>query len=231
MGLELVEIVMEVEQTFGIIVSDDDAPQIRTVGELHEYVLDWRERERQPECPTGRVFRDIRRVLTATTSVSKQAVRPSTELKTILPPGTRRRVWRRLEQDVSGRLSRLRLPFRLGPIVASLCFVAGVVGIAILMPHVGMANAIVLGVPATLATSLLIFFVTRPLAVVFPPGVVTVGDLVTATLPPGYEEALKQPMTDQEVWEKLQGIVADILGLNVEDITPSARFVEDLGAG
>ena len=32
MGLELVEIVMEVEETFGVIVSDEAAPEIRTVG-------------------------------------------------------------------------------------------------------------------------------------------------------------------------------------------------------
>jgi acyl carrier protein len=38
-------------------------------------------------------------------------------------------------------------------------------------------------------------------------------------------------MTDEDVWEKLQKIVADILGVKVEKVTPSARFVEDLGAG
>jgi acyl carrier protein len=38
-------------------------------------------------------------------------------------------------------------------------------------------------------------------------------------------------MTNQEVWEKLREIVAETLGLKAEDITPSARFVEDLGAG
>lgn len=32
MGLELVELVMEVEETFGIIVSDEAAANIRTVG-------------------------------------------------------------------------------------------------------------------------------------------------------------------------------------------------------
>jgi hypothetical protein len=130
MGLELVEIVMAAEETFGIIVSDDDAFQIRTVGEFHKYILDRREEQRQQACPTGRAFRDIRRVLTETTSTPKQAIRPSTELKTVLPPRTRRRVWNRLLQDVPGRRRALRLPFRLGPIIAGLCVVAGVTGTA-----------------------------------------------------------------------------------------------------
>ena len=230
MGLELVEILMEVEETFGIIISDDDAPQIRTVGQLHEYILEYRRKEMQQGCPTGRVFRDIRRVLTTTTSVPRRAIRPSTELTTILPLRGRRRVWNRLQQDVPGRRRALRLPFRLGPIMAGLCVSTGVVGTAIIMPHVGIVNAIVLGVTATLTTLLLIVFITRPFAVAFPDGVVTVGDLATATLPPGYEEAVKQQMTDQEVWEKLQKIVADILSVKVDAITASSRFVEDLGA-
>ena len=42
MGLELVEIVMEVEETFGIVVSDNAATQISTVGQLHEYIIESR---------------------------------------------------------------------------------------------------------------------------------------------------------------------------------------------
>jgi hypothetical protein len=57
------------------------------------------------------------------------------------------------------------------------------------------------------------------------------GSVSTATLPPAYEAAAKQQMTDQEVWDKLQEIVAEALGLKIEDITPTARFIEDLGAG
>jgi len=231
MGLELVEIVMKVEETFGVIVSDDAAPDMRTVGQLHEYILDYRDQEKQQGCPTGWVFRDIRRVLTGTTSAPRRAIRPSTELRTILPPLTRRRVWKTLQQDVPGRLRGLRLPFRLGPIITGLSVLAGVVGVAIIVPHVGFVHAVVLGLTAIITTLLLIFFTTRPFAVAFPHGVVTVGDLAVAELPPGYEDAVKQQMTDEEVWERLQKIVAEILGVKSEDITPSARFVEDLGAG
>ena len=46
-----------------------------------------------------------------------------------------------------------------------------------------------------------------------------------------FQDAAKQQMTDQEVWEKLQQIVADCIGVKIEKVTPSARFVEDLGAG
>ena len=101
----------------------------------------------------------------------------------------------------------------------------------LIVPHVGFGYAVTLGGTAIVAMLLLTFFITRPLATAFPRGVVTVGDLTLAALPPGCEAAIKQRMSDGEVWEKLREIVGGILGVTVEDITPSARFVEDLGAG
>ena len=231
MGLDTVEIVMEVEDTFGIVFSDEAAPQIRTVGGLHQYILECRRRNEQQGCATARMFRGIRRFLVETGSVPRRAIRPSTHLTSILPPRHRRRVWISLQASVSGRLRGLRLPFRLGPIIAGLCIAAGVVGMAIVAPQVGAANAIALGVTTTVTMLLLVFFVTRPLAVALPNGVVTVGDVAHAALPPGYGVAAKQEMADEEVWQRLQKIVSDILCVKNEEVTPSARFVEDLGAG
>jgi hypothetical protein len=195
MGLELVELVLEVEEMFGIVVSDNAATQFRTVGQLYEYILEARRQERQVGCSTGRVFLQIRRVLTATTSTPRRAIRPSADLQVLLPPRIRRRVWSRLRQDVSGRLRGLRLPYRLGPTIAWLCVVMGVAGSAVITPDVGIGNAIVLGMTVTVVTLLLFQFASRPLAVAFPRGVVTVGDLAVAALPPGFEDAAKQQMT------------------------------------
>jgi len=128
MGLELVEIVMKAEETFGIIVSDEAAASIGTVGQLHDYILGCRRETQQHGCPTGHVFRDVRRVLMQATSLPRQAIRPSTELKTVLPPRIRRHVWKRLKQEEPGRLRGLRLPFRLGPVLAGACLVSGTIG-------------------------------------------------------------------------------------------------------
>jgi acyl carrier protein len=231
MGLELVEIVLRVEETFGVIVVRDDDFEIKTVGDLHRYIVARRAEQRQHGCPTARAFREIRRVLLETTSTPKQAIRPSTKLAAILPLRICRRVWKELDKELPGQLPVLSLPYRLGPKLAGLCVLAGLVGTVIVAPHIGIGHALVLGATATLLTLLLIFLVSFPFAIAFPRGVVTIGDLAIASLPPGYEDALKQEMTDQEVWERLREIVAETLGLKVEEILPSSRFVEDLGAG
>ena len=40
MGLDIVELVMTVEETFGIEIPDRDAERLRTVGDLYWYVLE-----------------------------------------------------------------------------------------------------------------------------------------------------------------------------------------------
>lgn len=40
MGLDIVEMVMEVERTFGFEIPNADAGRLRTVGDLHRYIRD-----------------------------------------------------------------------------------------------------------------------------------------------------------------------------------------------
>ncbi len=100
-----------------------------------------------------------------------------------------------------GRLPGLRLPCRLEPSIIGLSMMGGVAGTVVITPGVRIGNAIVLGTKATVVTLLPSQVASRPLAIAFPHGVVTVGDLEVATLPPGFENAARQQMTDQEVWE------------------------------
>ena len=224
MGLALIELMMETEEAFGIVISDEAAGEIRTVGDLCDYVLSQR---RQDGCPTARAFREIRRVLVEALGIAPQTVRPSTELETLLPRGMRRRLWRLLRRQCPGRWKGLQLsPWTgravgLTPLVAA-AFVLAQTRVAAALPFAGLL---------ALGIWLLMWISTRPLAVFFPSGLVTVGDVVIGSLPANCEEAARSPLEDEEVWRRLQKIVADNLVVDVERVTRAARFVEDLGAG
>ncbi len=52
MGLDTVELIMEMEETFGIKIDDRDAEQIGTVGQAYRYILG--KLEHGPAAPCGK---------------------------------------------------------------------------------------------------------------------------------------------------------------------------------
>lgn len=86
MGLDTVELVMEIEDEFGFQMSDHDAEVIQTCGQLCAYVLERVKPDplgRTP-CPTARAFHFLRRELMAQVPLPKRSLRPGTKLTDVL---------------------------------------------------------------------------------------------------------------------------------------------------
>ena len=109
MGLELVELVLEVEDTFGFSIADEDAAGLTTMGKLYDYVLAHRFRGKQDACLSSITFYKIRQALMSVLEIPRDAVRVSTELPAIIPK-RRRRTWRAIEKTTGWRLPWLRRP-------------------------------------------------------------------------------------------------------------------------
>ncbi len=114
MGLDLVELTMEVAETFGIAIPDADAAGILTVGELHRYVV---EKLRAGEatltmsgCPSRAAFYRLRRALVEGLGADRRGIRPETPMGSLVAPRGRRASWDRLEQALGVRLPRLVRP-------------------------------------------------------------------------------------------------------------------------
>ena len=84
MGLDGVELVMEFEESFGIVLSSDEAAAIRTVGDAYRCILLKLDVRRSSHCETARRFYQIRRVLMDQLGVARRAVRPSTPIERAL---------------------------------------------------------------------------------------------------------------------------------------------------
>src|SRR5947207_2505256 len=115
MGLDIVEIIMEVEDTFEICIPNEDWAQIPTVGSLHEYILQQRCEQRRrfaanPTCPSLSAFIATRKAIVSVTGVERQSVRPTTNLSLLLPRRRRRSQWRKIAEAAHIRLPRLELP-------------------------------------------------------------------------------------------------------------------------
>src|SRR5688500_14994408 len=101
MGLDTVELVMEIEDEFGFRMPDADAEVIQTCGQLCAYLL----HRIRPDtlgrtaCPAARAFRFLRRELMAQVPLPKSSFRPGTKLSEVLPEPYRDR-WPAIARSV-----------------------------------------------------------------------------------------------------------------------------------
>jgi hypothetical protein len=85
MGLDSVELVMAIEEEFGLDIPDHDAEKMITVGDVYEW-LRFRLSTADPRaCLTQRVFYKLRRALIENYNVSRHTIAPDTRLTELLP--------------------------------------------------------------------------------------------------------------------------------------------------
>ena len=109
MGLDLVELAMEVEETFGFSIPNEDAAALDSVGKLYDYIMAHRFEGKQAGCLTSVAFYRLRRALMPVLGIARSDVRLSADLNAIIP-ARRRRIWSDLQDLVGLRLPELVRP-------------------------------------------------------------------------------------------------------------------------
>ena len=111
MGLDIVELVMDLEDQFGIPIDDDAFGDIETVGQLYDHILLVMRRHpahRIVLCASASCFYHLRRELLADPQMPPTRVRPDSRFADVVPAGQRRRVLTRLTQMLGLPTPRLR---------------------------------------------------------------------------------------------------------------------------
>ncbi len=86
MGLDAVEFVMEIEEEFGISVADDEDEVVffRTLGTVHDYLLEKCEGRKRSDCPTRSAFYRLRHAMSVVLGVEPRSLRPTMPLLPLL---------------------------------------------------------------------------------------------------------------------------------------------------
>ncbi len=223
MGLDAVEIVLQVEEAFSISITDAEASQVRTVGDMHDLVMKKIPQVDREQCLTAKAFYCLRRGLMQMTGRMRGDVRPDTSVDDILPPGRRRRSWPRLAEMTGLKMPALhRPPWIVAAVAVAVTATFGAVCFA------RAPWAMVPGLPLLVLAAVV---VTRPFATVAP-GCATVGDLARAFLARNFRAFSESGgASANEIWDSLQRIIAEELGVRQSDVTRQARFREDLNVG
>jgi acyl carrier protein len=240
MGLDGVEMVMKVEETFDIAIENSEAEQIVAPGQLIELVLSKVGRTDHAACLTQRAFHRLRASLTRRMGFDRKEIKPETKLASLFPRATRKADARRMETDLGMRrkLDFFRPSWLTSWLVGSTFFGGVAVGVFIKWRPISSASLpldLAFGSPIVAGALFMIFFgwagffMTRWMAVEFEPAVKTVGDLsrwIVATSP----EVVGAPpgaWSREQVEEVVRRIVIDTLGCE-KQYRADARFVEDL---
>jgi hypothetical protein len=216
MGLDGVELVMELEDQLGVNIHDEEAGEMRTVGDLVALVTNkvrTAEHGDAEVCPTSRTFYQIRRALLAALPLSRRQIRPSASLDALIPRARRRRVWRQL-REAGLRLPHLDLSLCSAWISfgAAVCVAAA----AILWLKTAWAGWI------SLPVFVLALLIARRFAKAIPVSCTTMRDMsLRATSPIG--------MSDDEIAWRVRTILCEQLGITLEQVGDDSRPLRELG--
>jgi acyl carrier protein len=232
MGLDSVEMVIEVEEAFGIKIPDDVAAAVRTVGDLHQLIVESLGDGRKSSgiCLSAATFRLIRQAVNTGLSV-QTSIRPGDQIDAILPRRHRRQVWSQLTHSLDLRLPSLARSSWVvwSAVVVTLVFAAMATYVAAL--SLGDVLASTIGVLSFFIVATFMAFVTSPLAIYPRPTFASFGGLTNVVLAQNYSQLSNRFKSggSADVWNAVRMIVVEQLGVEPGQVTPNARFVEDLG--
>ncbi|MGD9791433.1 MAG: phosphopantetheine-binding protein [Phycisphaerales bacterium] len=234
MGLEVVEIVMEAEDRFGVSLPDAELEHVRTVADLSALI--WSRLPRSSGvCPTMHEFFEIRRKVVATTRLDRRTVRPTTRIADLFPTHLRRS-WKRLR----------KLDRRVPQLVASpradavMLWVSGISVFLYITTFGTMwgahgVSSLVFSIPILFLWLAGLSIASTRLAMHLPLGIETIGDLARAVAPldtRGMNVSAGSRLLSQiRVLEETRTLVARNLALSLERVRPESDFIKDLGCG
>ena len=229
MGLDAVELVMDVEDHFGISIQNSEAERVRSVGDLVALVQSRIDAAHAATCPTLSSFLQLRSCAREIANDNRLHIRASTRVVDALTRSERQRLWDRLHDLLGTAPPSLRRPPAMRKVLVVLVLAAIISAIA-------TAAAIDLAIlPLTLALAAIITLVLHFLTVRFrivPPDALTTFGAISKRIA-GVTVATKQLhlRSLDEILDELKPIVADTLGVDASDVVSTARFIEDLGMG
>jgi acyl carrier protein len=240
MGLDAVEIVMKVEETFDIAIEDCEAEKILTPHALIELVMSKVGRTDRAVCLTQRAFHRFRASLIRNAGFKREQIKPDVLMTQLFVPEIRKTLLLQLLNDIglSATPEFVRPRWVVNLAVGFSIGVGIFTGIVLLHAPPSsnfVINLIVVspflsGFFAALFTGWLATQFTRILCNDFKPALATVGDFSRWIVAHGPNVVGAPPgqWSREQVEIKIREIVIDALGCE-KDYREDANFLKDLG--
>lgn len=231
MGLDSVELVMDVEKTFGIEIPDSEAEKIFTVGDLHEAV--WRRvtKSSTQTCKSQALFYELRGYAIGKFSVSRKMFRPDNLMDEIIPYTNRRILYHHFAKDNNLKFPSLILSDTWNTILISVgCLLIGVsLLLAIFLYNFFSYRGSIFFLPVIGMLITWIFSqMLNPKRIYIEPK--RVKDFTKMVLAMNYGSyASEMGVNRMEMESVINHLIAEKSGLDLEEIQPEKKFGDDLG--
>jgi acyl carrier protein len=235
MGLDAVELVMALEEEFGISIDDRSAEHMTTPRHVIEFIMARAGTENGPRCLSMKAFHRLRGAMTNSLRVQRKMVRREMKLESLLPWRDRLMQWERLRDAVEMTVwPRLVRPRAVVYVIATLALATfGICWWAQLVVHPNgpraafMAASIIVGSGVGYVCNA----ATRSLKLAIPFEQNTVEKLVRfmALYSGGLGDPRVSRWTRGQIAERVRQITIEQLGINQSQYDEDARFIEDLG--
>jgi len=221
-------LLLAVENAFGFAIAEKDIADLKTLGNLFEYVLTHRFRGKKQDRLTSIALYRIRRVMMSVLHLSRNELQESANLSSLLPKN-RRHLWQLLQERAGLRLPQLRRPLWLVRVAISIAVALSVATPVFFSLPLFRGAFLVATLTAFIAGHLL-FQVTKLGEVEFQPGCATLGELATGVMARNFQTIGQDSvrfLTDAQVWETLCSVVAAQLGVRPYHLTWDTRLSQD----
>lgn len=239
MGLDAVEIIMELEDEFQISIEDSDVAEALTVADLYQVILGKVQSSESRTCLSSHAFYRLRRGLCEVTGRRRREFSPTTSLADTLPPEERPEAWPRLATLSGLKLPRLVLPRWLERQVWAATVAALLLGAWIAWQMWGLSGllfCVLLSWVWLYPVHLGLERLTQPCRTIIPEGAGTLGELaqyLVARGLPTHPHAKRVPETNtpEMVWERVVEAIVTKTHVDRALVVPEARLYKDLQIG
>lgn len=235
MGLDSIEIVVEIEEAFGINIPDEEVERIRTVADFHNCVWKTLGDKHSEWCKSQHIFYKLRKYICETSEVPQEKFYPDASMNDCLKMANRRKVYSEFESAMDLTLPKLVLSNPWIIFLNLFGFVTIGVGlmISIILTGFSIYSGLVFLIPtAGVILTFLLSMALNPLRTTI--RTPKVADFIREIMIINYGK-INRPSTNEilsnrkEVEFVINRIIADKSGLELSEITPERSITDDLG--
>lgn len=231
MGLDSVEILLKVEDCFGIRIPDQEAQQIVTVGDFHNAV--WRQLSGRYSgfCQSQRLFYTLRRSFAEKTGFPSRQITLETAPQVIFPASNRRQEYLAFSETTNLKLPHLVLEEFWDKVLTAFGIAAIIGSLAASILLVNVFNyskwMFIMPIAGIVLTVLFSDLLASRRTVI---SANSMRDFTQQVLALNYSTLSANEGTNQhEMQAIINHIIADMAGIDIKEITADKKIADDLG--